>query len=50
LLKSVSTVVKKYLELIKIKVGLSGYPWTEFSVTCDGVNFELDFECDSVTI
>jgi hypothetical protein len=46
----VSSVVKKNPEIIKLKVGMSGNPWTEFSVTCDGVNFELDFECDSVTI
>jgi hypothetical protein len=33
LLKSVSLVVKKNLEIIKLKVGLSINPWTEFSVT-----------------
>jgi hypothetical protein len=29
----VSSIVKKNPEIIKLKVGLSGNPWTEFSVT-----------------
>jgi hypothetical protein len=33
LLKKVSLVVKTNLEIIKLKVGLSVNPWTEFSVT-----------------
>jgi hypothetical protein len=32
LLKNVSLVVKKNLEIIKLKVGLSVNPWAEFSV------------------
>jgi hypothetical protein len=32
LLKNVSSVVKNKLKIIKLKVGLSGNPWTEFSV------------------
>jgi hypothetical protein len=33
LLKVVSSLVEKNPEIIKFKVELSGYPWTEFSVT-----------------
>jgi hypothetical protein len=32
LLKNVSSVVKNKLKIIKLKVGLSSNPWTEFSV------------------
>jgi hypothetical protein len=33
LLKNASHVLVKNPEIIKFKVELSGYPWTEFSVT-----------------